>query len=68
MLIATQLNFLNLQVRVALDPAAAPRDRKWAELEIDEGLRILPTPAVTAAVLDALVAGPRTDEPLSPSR
>jgi len=68
MLIATQLNFLNLQVRVALDPAAPPRDRNWAELEIDEGLRILPTPDLTAAVLDALMAGPRTDDPLSPSR
>ncbi len=57
MLIASQLNFLNLQVRVALDPTALPRDRSWAELEIDEGLRTLPTPDLTAAVLDALVSG-----------
>jgi Ser/Thr protein kinase RdoA (MazF antagonist) len=56
MLIAAQLNFLNLQVRVALDPTALPRDRVWAEVEIDEGLRTLPTPDLTAAVLDALVS------------
>lgn len=68
MLIASQLNFLNWQVRIALDPAAAPRDRDWAELEIDEGLRILPTPGLIAAVLDALVAGPRADGPSSPPR
>ena len=54
MLIATQLNFLRLQVRVALDPTAAPRDRHWAELEIDESLRILPTPDLPTRVLDAL--------------
>ena len=68
MLIAAQLNFLNMQVRIALDPTATPRDRNWAELEIDEGLRILPTPELTAAVLDALVVGPRADEPSSPVR
>ncbi len=54
LLIASQLNFLILQVRVALDPTALPRDRNWAELEIDEGLRTLPTPNLLAAVLDAL--------------
>ena len=54
MLIATQLNFLNKQVRVALDPSALPRDRHWAELEIDEGLRTLPTPNLVAAILDAV--------------
>ena len=68
MLIATQLNFLNLQVRVALDPTALPRDRNWAELEIDSGLRILPTPNLPAAVLDALEARLRTDDRLPPSR
>jgi Ser/Thr protein kinase RdoA (MazF antagonist) len=68
MLIATQLNFLNLQVRVALDPAALPRDSNWAELEIDEGLRILPTPDLTAAVLDALEERAPTDDQLPPSR
>jgi Ser/Thr protein kinase RdoA (MazF antagonist) len=55
MMIASHLNFLHLQVRVALDPTALPRDRAWAELEIEEGLRTLPTPALIAAVLDALV-------------
>ncbi len=68
MLIATQLNFLNLQVRVALDPAALPRDSNWAELEIDEGLRILPTPDLTAAVLDSLEERALTDDQLPPSR
>jgi Ser/Thr protein kinase RdoA (MazF antagonist) len=68
MLIATRLNFLDLQVRVALDPTTLPRDRKWAEFEIDQGLRILPTPDLTAAVLDALEALLRTDEQLPPSR
>jgi Ser/Thr protein kinase RdoA (MazF antagonist) len=61
MLIATQLNFLNRQVRVALDPAALARDRNWAELEIDEGLRILATPDLLAAVLEALDAHVRRD-------
>jgi thiamine kinase-like enzyme len=56
MLIASHLNFLHLQVRVALDPTALPRDRIWAEHEIDEGLRTLPTPALTTAVLDALLS------------
>ena len=56
MMIAGHLNFLNRQVRVALDPTALPRDRNWAELEIDEGLRTLPTPELTAAILEALVS------------
>lgn len=54
MLIATELNFLSLQVRVALDPTAAAHERYWAEFEIDESLRILPTPDLLATVLDAL--------------
>lgn len=57
MLIAAHLNFLHRQVRVALDPTALPRDRTWAELEIEEGLRTLPTPELTTAVLDALASG-----------
>ena len=61
MLIASQLNFLSLQVRVALDPTAASRDRQWAELEIDESLRILPTPDLLATVLDVLEDHLRTD-------
>ncbi|MEO5653022.1 MAG: aminoglycoside phosphotransferase family protein [Marmoricola sp.] len=54
MLIVTQLNFLRRQVRIALDPTASARDRQWAELEIDESLRILPTPDLLATVLHAL--------------
>jgi hypothetical protein len=56
MMIASHLNFLHLQVRVALDPAALRRDRIWAELEIDESLRTLPTPALITPVLDALLS------------
>ena len=37
MLIATQLNFLHLQVRVSLDPTAPERDRNWAELRSMRG-------------------------------
>lgn len=54
MLIATQLNFLSRQVRVALDPSTAPRDRHWADLEIDESLRTLLTPDLPARILDVL--------------
>lgn len=68
MLIATQFNFLNLQVGVALDPRTPARDRAWAELEIDEGLRILPTPDLVAAVLDAVGERLRTGEELPQSR
>lgn len=62
MLIATQLNFLSLQVRVALDPTVASPDRHWAQLEIDESLRILPTPDLLGTVLDAVEGHLRTDE------
>jgi Ser/Thr protein kinase RdoA (MazF antagonist) len=71
MLIASQLNFLGLQLRVALDPTAASRDRQWAELEIDESLRILPTPELLATVLDALddrPLGPNPSASVGPSR
>lgn len=54
MLIAAALNFLSLQVRVALDPKTTTRERYWAESEIDESLRILPTPDLLTTVLDAL--------------
>lgn len=67
MLIATRLNFLDLQVRVALDPRTLPRDRAWAELEIDEGLRILPTPDLVAAVLEAAEGRLCPGEELPPS-
>ena len=51
MLIASRLNFLLVQARVALDPEAEPRHREWAEREIDEALTILPTPKQLATVL-----------------
>ena len=52
MLVATRLNFLLLQTRIAIDPTAEPRHREWAEREIDEALRILPTPRQLAEVLE----------------
>jgi len=51
MLIASRLNFLRGQVGVAIDPEAEPRHRDWAEREIEEALRILPTPGLVAEVL-----------------
>ena len=50
MLVATRLNFLLRQVRIALDPGTPPGDLAWAEQEIDEGLRLLPTPEQLATV------------------
>jgi Ser/Thr protein kinase RdoA (MazF antagonist) len=52
MLIASRLNFLLGQTGIALDPQAEPRHREWAEREIDEALRILPTPRQLADVLE----------------
>jgi Ser/Thr protein kinase RdoA (MazF antagonist) len=52
MLLACRLNFLLAQTRVATDPEAEPRHREWAEREIDEALRILPTPHQLADVLE----------------
>lgn len=51
MLLAARLNFLLLQVSVAIDPATEREDREWAEREIDEALRILPTSQQLADVL-----------------
>ncbi|MGW0802399.1 phosphotransferase [Nonomuraea sp. NPDC002799] len=51
MLLASRLNFLLVQTRVALDQGAEPRHREWAEREIDEFLRLLPTPGQLADVL-----------------
>ncbi|MEW1845300.1 aminoglycoside phosphotransferase family protein [Nonomuraea angiospora] len=51
MLLAGRLNFLLAQTRVALDPRAERRHREWAEREIDEALRILPTPRQLSDVL-----------------
>lgn len=58
MLLACRLNFLLGQVKVALDPRSEPRHREWAEREIDEALRILPTPRQLADVLDLADAVP----------
>ncbi|MFG1708214.1 phosphotransferase enzyme family protein [Nonomuraea sp. M3C6] len=52
MLIASRLNFLLVQARVALDPRAESRHREWAEREIDEALHILPAPRQLADVLE----------------
>ncbi|MFC5823922.1 phosphotransferase enzyme family protein [Nonomuraea insulae] len=52
MLVASRLNFLLVQTRVAVDPRAEPRHRAWAEREIDEVLRIMPTPRQLAEVLE----------------
>ncbi len=54
MLLACRLNFMLAQLRIALDPDTEPRHREWAGREIDEGLRILPTPAQLGVVLTAL--------------
>jgi Ser/Thr protein kinase RdoA (MazF antagonist) len=51
MLLGCRLNFLLVQARVALDPDAEPAHRAWAEREIDESLRLLPTPAQLTEVL-----------------
>jgi hypothetical protein len=51
MMLACRLNFLLVQARVALDPRAEPRHRAWAEREIDEGLRLFPTPGQLRDVL-----------------
>lgn len=54
MLVATRLNFLLSQLRIASDPGSAAADRAWADQEIDESLRILPTAAQVTEVLEAL--------------
>ncbi|MET7335037.1 aminoglycoside phosphotransferase family protein [Nonomuraea sp. NPDC005650] len=51
MLLSGRLNFLLGQISVTLDPGAEPRHREWAEREIDEALRTLPTPRQLADVL-----------------
>lgn len=63
MSISAQLNFLQLQVRIALDPQLLASSRTWAELEIEEGLLILPTPELLATVLDAVADRRRTLPP-----
>lgn len=56
MLIASRLNFLLLQANIAIDPQTERRHRDWAEREIDEALRILPTPQQLADVLELTTA------------
>lgn len=51
MLLASRLNFLLAQTGIAIDPRAQRRHREWAQREIDEALRILPTPQQLADVL-----------------
>jgi Ser/Thr protein kinase RdoA (MazF antagonist) len=51
MLVASRLNFLLRQSRIAADPHAEQRHRDWAEREIDEALQILPTPRQLTEVL-----------------
>jgi Ser/Thr protein kinase RdoA (MazF antagonist) len=57
MLLASRLNFLLVQTGVAIDPRAEPRHREWAEREVDEALRILPTPRQLSDVLELTRAG-----------
>jgi Ser/Thr protein kinase RdoA (MazF antagonist) len=52
MLLACRLNFLLVQATTAINPRAEPRHREWAEREIDQALRILPTPRQLADVLE----------------
>jgi Ser/Thr protein kinase RdoA (MazF antagonist) len=52
MLVASRLNFLIRQRRIANDPDAEQRHRDWAEREIEEAMRILPTPQQLTDVLE----------------
>jgi aminoglycoside phosphotransferase (APT) family kinase protein len=52
LVISSRLNFLHRQVGIALDAAAEEGHREWAVREIDEALRILPTPAVLARLAE----------------
>nr|WP_231127336.1 aminoglycoside phosphotransferase family protein [Motilibacter aurantiacus] len=54
MLVASRLNFLQHELRVALDPSAEQGHRDWATREVDEALRILPTARQLHAVLDGV--------------
>ena len=56
MLIAIRLNFLHLQTRIARDPRTAPAQREWAQREVEEFLRITPTPRQLEEVLE-LISG-----------
>jgi hypothetical protein len=43
-----------VQLAAYLDEQLDPQHRAWAEQEIDEALRILPTPEQLAQVLDLI--------------
>jgi Ser/Thr protein kinase RdoA (MazF antagonist) len=51
MLIASRLNFLVAQLAALLDERTSAEHRGWAEQEVDEALRIFPTPAQLSEVL-----------------
>ncbi len=52
MLVAGRVTFLQAQVGVAINTEAEERHRDWAVREIEEALRVLPTPRMLADVLD----------------
>jgi Ser/Thr protein kinase RdoA (MazF antagonist) len=62
MLLATRLHFLLLQAEVAVDPDTEDQDREWAEREIDEALRILPTTGQLSEVLAQVPTPPDAPE------
>ncbi|MCP2321770.1 Ser/Thr protein kinase RdoA (MazF antagonist) [Hamadaea flava] len=71
MLLADRLNFLLHQARIAADPGTADDDRAWAEREIDETLRLLPTPrqlSVTAARIARTLPAAPGSPPDGPNR
>jgi Ser/Thr protein kinase RdoA (MazF antagonist) len=56
MLIAGTLNFLHVQARVALDPAADAEHRAYAAAEVADTLTRLPTPALMAQLISLAAA------------
>jgi Ser/Thr protein kinase RdoA (MazF antagonist) len=50
--VASRLNFLLRQAGIALDAGRPARHRDWAVREIGEALRILPTPAALARLVE----------------
>jgi Ser/Thr protein kinase RdoA (MazF antagonist) len=56
MVLAARLNFLRVQLEAYLDEQIDQQHRDWAAQEIDEALRILPTPEQLTEVLDVIEA------------
>jgi Ser/Thr protein kinase RdoA (MazF antagonist) len=56
MLVSTRLNFLLRQLRIATDDTSGAAEQAWADQEIDEALRIMPTAAQLHEVLATLRA------------